>query len=88
MIKQGSFIPQYLRDTRIPTLEYYVDGNTLKYHWTNIIAGFDIPVKVSLNGTEVSLNPKSEWSEFNNSTKIESVVLNPNFYVLNKKIEK
>ena len=82
------FFNQYLRDTRIPTLEYYVDGNTLKYHWTNIIAGFDIPVKVSLNGTEVSLNPKSEWSEFNNSTKIESVVLNPNFYVLNKKIEK
>lgn len=82
------FFNQYLRDTRIPTLEYYLDGNTLKYHWTNSVAGFDMPVKVSLNGTEVSLNPKSEWSEFNNSTKIESVVLNPNFYVLNKKIEK
>ena len=82
------FFNQYLRDTRIPTLEYYLDGNTLKYHWTNSVAGFDMPVKVSLNGTEVSLNPKSEWSEFNNSTKIESVVLDPNFYVLNKKIEK
>jgi hypothetical protein len=79
---------QYLRDTRIPTLEYYLDGNTLKYRWTNGVAGFNMPVKVTLNGKEVSLNPKSEWSEFNNSTKIESVVLDPNFYVLNKKIVK
>ncbi|CAN1537722.1 PepN Aminopeptidase N [Flavobacteriaceae bacterium] len=82
------FFIQYLRDIRIPTLEYTFKDNTLKYRWTNIVAGFDMPVKVSLNGTEVTLNPKSEWTEFNNYTKIKSVVLDPNFYVLNKKIEK
>lgn len=79
---------QYLRDTRIPSLEYYLDNNTLKYRWTNIVAGFNMPVKVILNGAEVNLNPKSEWSEFINSKKIETIVLDPNFYVLNKKIEK
>jgi aminopeptidase N len=79
---------QYLRDTRIPSLEYYLDNNTLNYRWTNIVAGFNMPVKVILNGAEVNLNPKSEWSEFINSKKIETIVLDPNFYVLNKKIEK
>jgi aminopeptidase N len=80
------FFSQYLRDIRIPTLEYYLHDNTLKYHWTNIVTGFQIPVKVSLNGIEVTLNPKSEWSEFNNSTKIEKFTVNPNLYILNKKI--
>ncbi|WP_158727900.1 MULTISPECIES: M1 family metallopeptidase [unclassified Flavobacterium] len=79
---------QYLRDTRIPSFEYYLDNNTLKYRWINIITGFNMPVKVLLNGTEISLNPISEWSEFNNSKKIESVVLDSNFYVGDKKIEK
>lgn len=82
------FFNQYLRDIRIPTLEYSFDGNTLKYHWTNIVAGFQIPVKVTLNGTEVTLNPKSEWTEFESSSKIETIVVNPNLYILNKKMEK
>jgi len=82
------FFNQYLRDIRIPTFEYSFDGNTLKYRWTNIVEGFLIPVKVTLNGAEVTLNPKSEWTEFGSSSKIEKFVVNPNLYILNKKIEK
>jgi aminopeptidase N len=80
------FFNQYLRDIQIPTLEYSFDGNTLKYHWTSIVDGFQIPVKVTLNGTEVTLNPKAEWSEFTNPSKIEKFNVNPNLYILNKKI--
>lgn len=82
------FFNQYLRDIRIPTLEYTFEGNTLKYHWTNIVAGFQIPVKVSLNGTEVTLNPKSEWSEYIFTSKINQMEVNPNFYILTKVIKK
>lgn len=82
----NSFFNQYLRDIQIPTLEYSFDGNTLKYHWTSIVDGFQIPVKVTLNGTEVTLNPKAEWSEFTNPSKIEKFNVNPNLYILNKKI--
>ena len=80
------FFNQYLRDIQIPTLEYSFDGKTLKYHWTSIVDGFQIPVKVTLNGTEVTLNPKAEWSEFTNPSKIEKFNVNPNLYILNKKI--
>jgi aminopeptidase N len=82
----NTFFNQYLRDVRIPTLEYTIQENTLKYRWSNIVAGFDMPIKVSLNGKEVTLNPKAEWAEFTNTSKIEKVEVNKNFYVLNKEV--
>ncbi|PJJ07950.1 peptidase M1-like protein [Flavobacterium sp. 1] len=81
------FFNQYLRDTRIPTLEYSFQENTLKYRWTNTVAGFEMPLKVLVNETEVSLNPKSEWTELNSPFKIEKVEVDKNFYVLNNKID-
>jgi aminopeptidase N len=80
------FFNQYLRDIRIPTLEYTFQENALKYRWTNVVSGFDMPIKVLLNGTEVTLNPKSEWNEFTNSSKIEKVEVNRDFYVLSKNV--
>lgn len=82
----SSIFNQYLRDTRIPTFEYSFQGNKLKYRWTNTVSGFDMPVKVSINGTEVSLKPKSDWTELDNSFKIEKVEVDKNFYVFSKNI--
>ena len=77
---------QYLRDTRIPVLEYSFKEKTLKYRWTNIVSGFDMPVKVSINGTEVSLKPKSDWTELDSPLKIEKVEVDKNFYVFSKNV--
>lgn len=82
------FFNQYLRDIRIPTLEYTIQGNALKYRWINSVDGFEMPVKISLNGTYITLNPKSEWTEFVNGAKIEKVQVNPNFYVLSTELIK
>jgi aminopeptidase N len=81
------FFNQYLRDIRVPTLEYTFQENALKYRWTNSVAGFDMPVKVSLNGKEVTLNPKSEWNEFTCPYKIVKVEVNKDFYVLSKEVK-
>ena len=77
---------QYLRTTQIPNLEYSFNGNTLKYRWTNNILGFDMPVKVFINGTTIILKPKSDWSELNNSSKIEKVEVDKNFYISSNQI--
>ena len=45
-----------------------------------------MPVKVSLNGKEVTLNPKSEWNELTCPYKIEKVEVNKDFYVLSKEV--
>jgi aminopeptidase N len=57
-----SFFNQYLRDTRVPTLEYYFKNETLGYRWANCVPGFTMPVKVTVNGAEKWLNPKTDWS--------------------------
>jgi aminopeptidase N len=39
---------QYLTTTQIPMLEYSTHGNALTYRWTNVVPGFDMPVRVTL----------------------------------------
>ncbi|AOW10124.1 M1 family metallopeptidase [Flavobacterium gilvum] len=80
------FFNQYLRDIRIPILEYTILDNTLKYRWTNTVSGFEMPIKVALNGKVTTLKPKADWTEFTNDSKIEKVEVNKDFYVISKKI--
>ena len=75
---------QYLRDTRIPVLEYSFKGNTLQYRWTNVVSGFDMPVKIKLGeGKDQFIEPTSEWKTL--KTKGEkTLVVDRNFYVESK----
>jgi aminopeptidase N len=53
---------QYLRTTRIPVFEYKVAGATLSYHWTNVVPGFDMPLKVTLTSGDFTLiHPTEQW---------------------------
>src|SRR5206468_6124380 len=46
---------QYLTTTQIPVFEYSTSGNTLTYRWTNVVPGFDMPVRVTLADSSWSL---------------------------------
>ena len=72
---------QYLRDTRIPTLEYFFKDNTLGYRWTNCVSGFNMPVKVTLNGKEELLQPEIEWKLDPANTQNSILEIDENFYV-------
>ncbi|MFI5242971.1 MAG: M1 family metallopeptidase [Gemmatimonadales bacterium] len=39
---------QYLTTTKIPMLEYRIRAGKLTYRWTNVVPGFDMPVRVTL----------------------------------------
>lgn len=53
---------QYLRDTRIPVLEYQIKKGKLHYRWTNVVPRFDMPVKVNLGGEKmVFIYPTEKW---------------------------
>lgn len=75
------FFDQYLRDTRIPTLEYKFKDNMLSYRWTNCVSGFDMLVKVNLNGKAQLLNPKAEWTNLPQTTKNLKLEVDKDFYV-------
>lgn len=57
------FFDQYLRDHRIPILEYYTKGGQLFYRWNNCVSNFSMPVQVMIGGKEHWLKPGTRWSE-------------------------
>ncbi|MFD2533030.1 M1 family metallopeptidase [Gracilimonas halophila] len=77
-----SFFDQYLRDTRIPTLEYAFREGRLFYRWANAVEGFNMPVDVTINGVDRRIEPTTTM----NSTNMEesekyTLALDPNYYV-------
>ena len=80
------FFNQYLRTTKIPTLEYTIHKNILKYRWANIIEKFDMPIQVTINGEEQWLFPNSEWKTLTMNSKNALFEIDPDFYVEAKKL--
>jgi len=77
---------QYLRDVRIPTLEYKLEGKQLSYRWSNCVAGFEMPVKLKIGDNWKTLQPNSDWKTLKVS-KASAVMIDPNFYVEIRKLE-
>lgn len=80
-IDLSSFWNQYLRTTQIPTLEYYYIKGKLIYKWTNAIKDFTMPLKVTLNGKETWLYPKTNWQKMEVTSENLTLTVDRNFYV-------
>jgi aminopeptidase N len=79
-INLKEFFDQYLRTTDIPTLEYSIIANELVYRWTNVVEGFDMPVRLA--NSNKWIYPTTEWK----TEKLESSVaknfkIDRNFYI-------
>jgi len=79
-----AFFNQYLRDVRIPTLEYNIQDGKLNYRYTNIVEGFDMPIQVELDGYFDWLFPNAEWQVL--ETKSKTFNVDRNFYIETKEI--
>ncbi len=78
---------QYLRTTKIPQLEYKIQGDRISYHWTNCITGFDMPVRLEESGEW--LYPSTEWKSLSmtGSMQEKGLVADRRFYITVKKSE-
>lgn len=79
----NTFFNQYLRDTRIPTLEYFFKDNKVSFRWANCVTGFDMPIRITLNGVEQVIKPKTQWQNTNTKTDKTVLEINSNYYVAN-----
>jgi len=82
-IDLGKVFAQYLTTTQIPVFEYRVEGGKLSYHWTNVVSGFDMPVRVNVpgQGTRV-LHPTETWQSLDaGSPNAGDLSVDENFYV-------
>jgi hypothetical protein len=74
---------EYLRTTKVPTLEYKLQGSQLSYRWTNVVPGFAMPVRVTTSPGRLSwLRPTESWK----TTRVkldrpEDFHVDENFYV-------
>ena len=75
------FFNQYLRDTRIPTLEYAVVKDQIRYRWTNCVSGFNMKLKVYINGEMKWLEPTQRWQNLEFEIPFESFKIDDDFYV-------
>ncbi len=73
------FFDQYLRDIRIPVLEYYFRDGKFFYRWSNCVDVFNMPIRVMLNGDEVTLQPTRRWATKEADTK--KLGIDPNYYI-------
>ncbi|WP_108869925.1 M1 family metallopeptidase [Aquimarina aquimarini] len=73
------FFDQYLRDTRIPILEYTFEKDTLKFRYTNIVEKFDMPIRIFVDGTPLWIRPNASWQR--KELKGNKITIDPNFYI-------
>lgn len=78
---------QYLRDIRIPVLEYRPVAGGVQYRWANSVPGFNMPVRVCLNesGPYQQLEPTSQWKTLTGKA-ITTLTPDANYYVLVRKL--
>ncbi|MBU2950099.1 M1 family metallopeptidase [Tamlana agarivorans] len=81
-----AFFNQYLRTIKIPSLEYAISNDTLKYRWNNVVADFDMPLQVKINNAKQWIYPNTEWKTLKSDHNISTFGLDQDFYVNSKKI--
>jgi aminopeptidase N len=74
---------QYLRTTQIPALELKAEGDKIKFKWTNCIAGFNMPVKLT-NGQWIYPITAEQKIKLEGA-KFSDINVDKNFYINVKK---
>ncbi|WP_339754514.1 M1 family metallopeptidase [Algoriphagus aquimarinus] len=72
---------QYLRDIRIPIFSYYLQEGKLYYRWDNGVVGFNMPVKIDVDGKEMNLTPTQSWQSVDVVQKNAKITVDKDYYV-------
>ena len=76
---------QYQTTTMIPKLEYRVANGRLMHRWTNVVAGFDMPVDVAFSSapsTVVRIRPTTQWQTITASVRAgDTLAVKRDYYV-------
>lgn len=71
---------QYLRDVKVPILEYYFLEGKFYFRWGNCVPGFNMPIEVELDGEVQRIAPShARWSAIPAHKK--EMAVDPNFYI-------
>jgi aminopeptidase N len=72
---------QYLRSTNIPLFKFKVDGKSVTFNYERVVAGFAMPLRVTINGKETVIKPRSTRQTLEFDFEVKEFVVNRNFYI-------
>ena len=86
---------QYLTQANLPTFEYILTKSdnemlTLKYRWTNVVKGFEMPIKATLSKNDYqTITPTSKWRvvDLNYFDPKEFKILTDQYLIETRKVE-
>ncbi len=73
---------QYLRDIRIPVLEYFIKDGELNFRWAETIDGFDMPIEIIVDDNKKWIYPVNSWKKI--TSKKEYIEIDRDYYVYSK----
>jgi aminopeptidase N len=76
----SSFFDQYLRTIQIPTFEYKISKNKLRYRYINCIKGFGMPIQITADKAYL-ISPTTEWQTLVLNKSVKTISLNRNVYL-------
>ena len=78
---------QYLRTTKIPVLEYKIQGDRFSYRWSNCVKGFNMPVMLA-DDASTWLYPTTQWKSSTGSKSFpdNQMKIDRNFFVTVRKL--
>lgn len=84
----STIFTQYLTTTKIPALEYRIDGGTLSYRWADAVPGFSLPIPVTLaDSAWTTIRPTAEWQTAAiRLSKPDEFRADPNYYIVTRKV--
>ncbi len=72
---------QYLRTSKLPVFEYEVDGDTLKFRYTDVVNGFKMPLKIDVVGEMHWIMPSEKWKTEKIDGDLSTLKVDRNFYI-------
>ncbi len=80
----STFFNQYLRDFRIPTLEYFYEDGNLNCRWINVVDNFKMPVELIVDDKKVFIEIDSSYKKIPSTS--DTLKIDKDYYVFLKKI--
>jgi aminopeptidase N len=83
-LELSSFFNQYLREIKIPNLEYSIKNNELIYRWTNVVENFVMPIEIEINGNTEWLYPTGNWRKM--KINVSKINIDRDYYINHKQL--
>jgi aminopeptidase N len=77
---------QYLRDIRIPVLEYSMDNKQVYYRWNHVVNGFEMPIQILIDGKKRWIQPSTKIQMLELTNKKAAFEVVQDFYIEYQKV--